>query len=98
MTMLGLTPVKIKNIDLTTSFQPVTVDENLFFTHILMNTKIGENFEIKLKESDTETFVFSYDYGASPITYRYDRKYSSDETTLFFVKGSGTFQILFFIE
>lgn len=87
----------IKNVTLTTSFQEVTVDSSLFYTEYTVKTNDGTNFEIKLLTGDTETFICSTDDGTAPLTITKGRGYTSDSTSLFFVKGTtdSVLQIIF---
>lgn len=89
--------VDIKNVTLTTSFQEVTVASTLYFDEYVVKTNDGTDFEIKLLTGDTETFICSVDDGSSPIINTVTRKYSSQEDTLFFVKGTtdSVLQIMF---
>lgn len=87
----------IKNVTLTTSFQAVTVDTSLFFTEYIVKTNDNTDFEMKLLTADTETFICSVDDGTSPLIVTYKRGYTSDSSTLFYVKGTAgsILQIMF---
>lgn len=96
---MGLKPVKISNITLTSSLQAVEVDEDILFSKILFGTQNGEDYEIALENSPTApTFKHSYDRSSSPVVYDFSRKFTTDSTTIFYVKGSGTFQIQFLVD
>lgn len=87
----------IQNVTLTTSYQEVTVSTSLFYTEYIAKTNDNTDFEIKLLTGDTESFICSVDDGTAPFISTEGRQYTSDSTTLFFVKGtSGSkLQIMF---
>ncbi len=91
---------KIKNVVLTTSFQAVTVVSTELFDGYIASTKDGTDFEIKILETDTDTFVCSQSLNTSPLNISVDRRYDTQSTAIFYVKGTAdsVLQVLFIKE
>lgn len=96
----GLKSTYIGNITLSTSLQPVTVSSDTLISKILFDTQDGTDVYKALSSDATEFYLYSNDRSSLPFVMNYDRRYASDTTILFYVKGTtgSIFQYECFVE
>jgi len=85
----------IHNQQLTSSFEPVTIPEDLDFDTYLAKTKGGGDLEVKWVNTSSESFTFSLDDGTLPLNTGFEKRSYDKNNVLFYAKGDDMLQIMF---
>ena len=88
-------PKYILNHQLTSEFTTVNVGEDWEFSGYMINTQDGSDWEMKLTEGATDSFIFKAESNTDTLNTPWDKRSDNKDTLLYYVKGSGILQILF---
>ncbi len=78
----------IKNYTLTGSFAAVEVPTSLLFTKYIAVTVDGSDFDIRTDTTGSVLYPVSKELGTYPLEVGKKRLHTSDESTIFYVKGT----------